>query len=148
MNNFLGHNNSKNEHVPGWMVDVDHGLYDYHVWGSKQDLNGMILNQCGNGKKWFGFMDSENDVGLINTTLSGCGKAKLDFGNCFEYGGRVVAYKNSKELGMANALENKIIAFEFFDGDLIEIRGRGSIILLNNFVQDPCPGESKIFIHR
>ena len=113
---------------------------------SKYDPNGIILKQCGNGTKWFGFAD-RNDVGTINTTLSGCGKATLNFGNCGNHG-RVVAYKNGKELGRAHAFENKTIAFEFFDGDSIEIRlYNWGIILLNNFVQDPCPGGSKIFIH-
>ena len=130
------------------MVDVAHGLHDYHVW-SKYDKNGIFLQWCGNGKKWFAFMKKRNEVGSINTTLSGCGKATLDFGNCF-IDGNVAAYKNGKELGMAKALENKTIAFEFFDGDLIEIQDHdsGSIMLFNNFLQDPCPGEIKIFIHK
>ena len=91
-------------------------------------------------------MKNEDEVGLINTTLTGCGNATLDFGNCNVYG-RVVAFKNGKELGVADGLKNKTITFEFFDGDSIEIRGYGSIILLCNFVQDPCPGEDMIFIH-
>ena len=130
------------------MVDADYGLHNYHVWGSKHDKIGRIFKSCGNGTKWFGF-SYKNNVGTINTTLSGCGKATLNFGNC-GYAGRVVFYKNGKELGMANAFENKTIAFEFFDGDLIEIQDhdRGSTMLLNNFVQDHCPGENKIFIHR
>ena len=128
------------------MVDVDYGLHDYNDW-SKYDKNGRVFKECGNGKKWFGFVGSEDDVGLINTTLSGCGTATLEFGNCYDEG-RIVAYKNGKEIGVADGLENKTIAFEFFDGDSIEIRlYNWGIILLNNFVQDPCPGESKIFIH-
>ena len=129
------------------MVDVDFGLHNYHNW-SKYDKNGHIFNKCGNGKKWFGF-SYKNNVGTINTTLSGCGKATLNFGNC-GHGGSVVFYKNSKILGIANTFENKNIAFEFFDGDLIEIQDHdsGSIMLFNNFLQDPCPGEIKIFIHK
>ena len=92
-------------------------------------------------------MKTEDEIGLINTTLTGCGKATLDFGNCNVYG-RVVAFKNGKELGVADGLKNKTITFEFFDGDSIQIQGKyGSTILLNNFVQDPCPGKRKIFIH-
>ena len=127
LNNLLGHNNSKNEHVPGWMIDVE------YVQPDEDYL-----------KKWFGY--NYYSGGSVNTTLFGCGNATLNFGNCFDFG-EVAAYKNGKELGMANANENKTIAFEFFDGDSIEIRGYGGIILLNNFVQDPCPGKSKIFIH-
>ena len=92
-------------------------------------------------------MEYDNETGFINTILSGCGSATLDFGNCDEYG-RVVAYKNGKELGMADALENRTINFKFFDGDLIEIHGyEFGVILLNDFVQDPCPGENMILIH-
>ena len=145
LKNLLGHNNSKNEHVLQWMINVDHGFHDHYVW-SKHDPNGMILKQCGNGKKWFGFMVYDNEVGSINTTLSGCGNTTLDFGNCNE-DGIVVAYKNGKELGHVFGLNNMIIAFEFFDGDSIEIRGYYlGRILLNNFVQDPCPGKFEIFI--
>ena len=145
LNNLLGHNNSKNEHVPGWMVDVAHGLHDHHAWSKKYDPNGHAFQRCGNGTKWFGFAIG-NDEGMINTNLSGCGNATLDFGNCNGYG-RVVAFKNGKELCVADGLKNKTITFEFFDGDSIEIRENGGIILLNNFVQYPCPGESKNFIH-
>ena len=111
---------------------------------SSNTQNGMLFKQCGNGKKWFGLF--EDEVGLINTTLSGCGNATLDFGNCYEEGS-VAAFKNGKELGRVDGLKNKKIFFEFFDGDSIEIRGYGlSVILLNNFIQDPCPNESKILI--
>ena len=102
-------------------------------------------SDCGKGKKWFGY--NYDSGGSVNTTLFGCGNATLDFGNC-AYWGRVVAYKNGKELGMADGLENRTINFKFFDGDLIEIHVHDfGIILLNDFVQDPCPGENMIFIH-
>ena len=198
LNNLLGHNDSKNEHIHGWMIDVDHGQHDPYVWGKENwAKEGNYYERCGSGKKWFGWKTSYQ-VGSINTTLSGCGNATLDFGNCNE-GGRVVAYKNGKELGHVYGLENMTIAFEFFDGDLIEISGYDSgsdynygdygydygsgnslspkkkreinslitsldtvwkssqkrdngydygdygydygIILLNNFVQEPCPGK-------
>ena len=131
---------------PGWEINVDFGLYNYIDWG-KYDPNGILVKKCGNGKKWFGF-SKRYDVESINTILSGCGCAKLNFGNC-AHSGRVVAYKKGKELGMADALENRTITFEFFDGDLIEIHGYVlGVILLNDFVQITCPGESKIFIHK
>ena len=102
------------------------------------------LSDCGKGKKWFGY--NGDSGGSINTTLFGCGKAHLDFGNCYDRR-EVLAYKNGKELGSVNGLKNKTIDFGYLDGDSIEIRENGGVILLNNFVQDPCPGKSKIFIH-
>ena len=147
LNNLLGHNDLKN--VSGWKVDIISGQYNHHVWGTEhwaQKRN--YYERCGSGKKWFGWKTSPQ-VGSINTILFGCGNAKLDFGNCYDFG-EVVAYKNGKEIGMANASENKTIAFEFFDGDSIVIQAHDlySAMLLNDFVQDPCPGESKIFIHK
>ena len=146
MNNLLGHNNSRNEHVPGWTVDVHTGQHDYHVWG-KEDwaIRGKYFERCGQGKKWYGWKGLDN-VGSINTTLIGCGNATLDFGNCGE--GNVTVYKNGELLSDAGIWKNNTITFDFFDGDSIDIKEYGSgIILLNNFVQNPCPGECKIFIH-
>ena len=120
------------------MVDVE------YVQRSEKDPNEILYRNCGKGKKWFGYNGYSG--GSINTTLFGCGNATLDFGNCLDRG-EVLAFLNGKELGSVNGLKNKTIDFGYLDGDSIEIRENGGVILLNNFVQDPCPGKSKIFIH-
>ena len=146
LNNLLGHRNSMKEQVPGWKVDVEYvQLSDVeYAQLSEHASDKDYFRNCGKGEKWFGYGGYSG--GSINTTLFGCGNTTLDFGNCHE-SGKVVAYKNGKEIGWVGSFGKKTIAFEFLDGDLVEIRETGGIILLNNFVQDPCPGESKIFIH-
>ena len=115
------------------MVDVE------YVQANEENLS-----DCGKGKRWFGY--NYDSGGSVNTTLFGCGNASLNFGNCYE-SGKVLAYLNGIELGSVTGLKNKTIDFGFMDGDSIEIQENGGIILLNNFVQNPCPGESRIFIH-
>ena len=146
LNNLLGHRNSMKEQVPGWKVDVEYvQLSDVeYAQLSEHASDKDYFRNCGKGEKWFGYGGYSG--GSINTTLFGCGNATLDFGNCLDRG-EVLAFLNGKELGSVNGLKNKTIDFGYLDGDSIEIRENGGIILLNSFVQDPCPGKFKIFIH-
>ena len=70
--------------------------------------------------------------------MKGCGRGILDFGNCFD--STVKVFLNGKPISIAYAkIEeklftlNKIVEFDFEDGDLLELQEGHSIILFNSF---------------
>ena len=115
--------------VPGWNLDnVDRGSVANDNWGS-----------CREGNSWYGY----NDVGKgsINTTLRGCGVAKLDFGQCLYSGDSTQVNLNGKEIGRANDQLSKTIEFNFKDGDILELKQSNfgfSFIRFNSFTVISC----------
>ena len=124
------------KNVPGWNLDnVDSGSFINENYGS-----------CGDGNSWFGYL-SVGGIGSINTTLRGCGVAKLDFGECSKYGGPsafILVNLNGKEIGRATRGQlSKTIEFNFKDGDILELKeGKdysvSSFIRFNNFTVISC----------
>ena len=106
-----------------------------------------IWKKCGNGTKWFGYRGRRE----INTILKGCGKGKLDFGNCGYYN-KVNVYLNGQEVGSATGYKpNNIAEFNFNDGDLIEIvaNADNAVIQFNSFSVSSCgcPGTFNFDVH-
>ena len=73
-------------------------------------------------------------IGFIRTTLNGCGKARLDFGNCANVGYTQVKL-DGNEISVANANEHsKIVEFTFQHGSVLELSDLNyGIIKFNNF---------------
>ena len=80
---------------------------------------------------WFGFKVIDANVASIQTTLKGCGKARLDYGNCFhcfscdssnyDY---VHVRLNGVEISRAannNQELSKTVEFDFTDGNTVEL---------------------------
>ena len=120
------------KNVPGWNLDnVDQGSVKNDTW-----------KHCGNRYDWYGYL-SGSGIGSINTTLRGCGVAKLDFGVCYgvRNGDSTQVNLNGKEIGRATGLQrSKTIEFNFKDGDILELKEGSdySAIRFNSFTAISC----------
>lgn len=121
------------KNVPGWNLDnVDRGsVVDEYYYN------------CRDGNSWYGFLNI-GGKGSINTTLRGCGVAKLDFGQCSIYGDpgdSTHVNLNGNEIGRAiNLQPSKTIEFNFKDGDILELKEGSdfSAIRFNSFTIISC----------
>ena len=114
--------------VNGWTLSIDFDLI-------KDGRYGM----CGDYNSWY------SNYGLwlktLETTLNGCGKARLDFGNCHRlFESLVQAFLNGKEIGTATTNElSKKIEFDFYDGDTLKlVESNNGHIRFNNFTVVSC----------
>ena len=87
--------------------------------------------------------------GYIRTSLNKCGRARLNFGNCYieskiSPNHYVQVNLNNIEIGQAYVGEtNKTIEFDFKDGDVLELRDivqhrSSSMIKFNDFAIITC----------
>ena len=92
-----------------------------------------------NCPNWYGWGKSKK-VGSINTTLSGSGCAKLDFGNCHDTG-TVKAFLDGQEIESADALiPHKVVEFNFNPGSVLRISEYDiAVIQFNNLEIIDCP---------
>ena len=81
----------------------------------------------------------------IETTLKGCGTAKLDFGNCYTIDCNVNAYIDGKRIGTASKeTPHKVVTFKFKEGSKLKItegEAPGStfcMMMFNNFEVISC----------
>ena len=120
--NKLRGTTSKN--VEGWTLDVD--------YGSVLDKN---FRKCRDDNSWYGYGGGRS----IKTNLIGYGKARLDFGNCYD-NGNVRAFLNGNEIGKATQYElSKKIEFYFNNGDTLELKEfYFASIRFNNFTVLSC----------
>ena len=110
-----------NRNVKGWTIHISGGLF-------QMDTGNKYYRTCGNnGMDWYGYCDGYNcgsnkrNLGSIETTLSGCGTAKLDYGNCYEHG-EVRVYLDGNQIDVAYPhTPNKIVEFEFKEGSKLKI---------------------------
>ena len=58
--------------------------------------------------------------GTMKTTLRMCGKVRLKFGNCGNFG-YVVAKLNGKQVGRVDGYQSKTLVLAFKDGDILEL---------------------------
>ena len=79
-------------------------------------------------------------VGSIVTTLSGSGRARLDFGNCHS-GGTVKAFLDGQEIGSADALiPHKVVEFNFNPGSVLRMSEYDkAVIQFNSLQMIDCP---------
>ena len=99
LNNLIG---SSSSNVEGWTINV--GFYQQN----------SHYQECYNNKSWHGYI-GDDLIGSIKTILNGCGKAILDFGNCYKSGTTQVKLNGKVSLVMDSVTQNPI--------DFKEIRG-------------------------
>ena len=142
VNNLVG---SSSPMVDGWTIDVTVGTAFPPV-GSPPNGDFNLLNCVGNDF-WFGLTPTGSNSGSIRTTLNGCGRARLDYGNCqhlFSDPGSdsVHVILNGNEISSAanNGQElSKTVEFDFNDGDILELYEDGlSTIKFNGFTIICC----------
>ena len=111
--------------VDGWtFTNIENGQFN-------QQPSHSYYNMCGEGKYWYGYGNGET-VGSIKTTLNGCGKAILDYGNCY-IGGRVDVNLNGVRIDYAwSNTPSKIVEFSYTDGSILEISEPSSSIIQFN----------------
>ena len=69
-----------------------------------------------------GSCGGETGIGSIETTLKGCGTAKLDFGNCYDADCNVYAYIDGKRIATApKNTPHKLVIFNFKEGSKLKI---------------------------
>ena len=110
--------------VSRWTIDCDDG-----VW----------IKTWKNCQNWYGWGKNEK-VGSIVTTLSGSGRARLDFGNCHDTG-TVKAFLDGQEIGSADALiPHKVVEFNFNPGSVLRMSEYGkAVIQFNSLQMIDCP---------
>ena len=130
--------------VDGWTIDVTHGTAFPPI--SSPPYGDFNLFKCNGNDFWFGLKTNPNKAS-IKTTLKGCGKARLDYGNCYSCTGPcpvqyVHVTLNGNEVSKAayNGLElSKTVDFDFNDGDILELYEDGlSAIKFNGFTIIKC----------
>ena len=122
LNNLL--ESTSTNTVNGWTIACNEG-----VWTTQQ----------GDCKNWYGW-GSSHEVGSIATTLSGWGRARLDFGNCNGLG-TVKALLDGQEIGSADALiPHKVVEFNFNPGSVLRMSEYDvAVIQFNNLEIIGCP---------
>ena len=108
----------------GWKIYANHAFsskkkYSYdNYWGKK----------CSNGgKNWWGWCSGncgggKSKLGKIETTLKGCGTARLDFGNCYPNQCQVDVYVDGRRISTANKnTPHKVVQFDFKNGSKLKI---------------------------
>ena len=116
VNDILQYTSTSN--VPYWDIDANKG-----VW------TGHFKDRCEN---WYGYMDY-GEIGSIKITLSGHGRAKLNFGNCYT-SGIVKVFLDNTEIATASGDEKtKTVEFAYSDGNELKLTEDFAIIVFNSF---------------
>ena len=124
----------------GWRI------YASNAYSSIKKRNDSWQKRCSNGgKNWWGWCDGNcggvNHIGSIETTLKGCGTAKLNFGNCYDTDCNVNAYIDGKIIDTASKeTPHKVVTFEFKEGSKLKISNARAacMMIFNNFEVISC----------
>ena len=118
VNDILQYKSTLN--IPGWEIDCSH-------LGTQSIGNPLCPN-------WSCFKD-RHLLGYIKTTLSGSGRAKLDFGNCYHTSGIVKVFLDNTEIASAtNGTASKTVEFDYNDGNELKlVEENTAIIMFNSF---------------
>ena len=146
VNNLVG---SSSLMVDGWTLDVDCGTAFPPVGNPPCESSaGFNAFACIGSNFWFGLTHTIGNVASIKTTLNGCGRARLDYGNCQNQFGAdsgmdsVHVMLNGNEISSAanNGQElSKTIEFDFTNGDILELNEDGpSAIRFNSMTILSC----------
>ena len=126
--NLIG---SRSQTVPGWTMNITVGS----PIPSSEDVHRKfkIMQKCFHPYTWWGDYSGQPS-GYIRTKLNKCGKARLNFGNCYQNSDNVQVNLNNIEIGRAKGgVDNKTIEFEFKDGDILELRDIGVAAIKFNY---------------
>ena len=133
--------------VPGWTMDIDTGSPTPEKEDKYRKMDEWDMHKCFHPYTWWGEnIGSYN--GFIKTSLKRCGRARLNFGNCYidenkkkhQHKHYVQVKLNNVEIGQADAgISNKTIEFDFKDGDILELQDIAeATIKFNDFVIISC----------
>ena len=86
-------------------------------------------------KNWFGW---SNQLGSIDTTLQGNGKARHSFENCHDHGHVDVLLDGDKITSGKAHVNNKKVEFYFKNGTQLEISEKAGIIQRNSLEIIEC----------
>ena len=101
--------------IPGWDIDCPKRKH-YHI--------------CQN---WYCYKSRE-EVGSIKTTLSGNGRAKLNFGNCWTSGVVKVFLDNIEIASATSGTASTTVEFDYNDGNELKlVEENVGIIVFNSF---------------
>ena len=121
VNNII--NFGPGDNIPNWTVDCSSRGKN---WGS-----------C---STWY-CLKSGNAMGAIATVFHVRGRAKLDYGQCYDKVGRIVrVFLNGVEISSAKGhVPSKIVSFDFNEGDILKITEHSSAVLgFNKFEVIEC----------
>ena len=135
--------------VDGWTLDVTEGTAFPPIPFPLPSIpyGDFSLLKCTGNDFWFGLKLGSGNLASIKTSLQGCGKARLDFGNCYDCFSCqnfdfVHVKLNGNEISKAanNGQElSKTVEFDFNDGDILELYENGiSAIKFNGFAIIEC----------
>ena len=105
-------------------------MFNIVNWASDLD-NGVWNNPKSSCQNWYGW--TSGSMGTMNTTLTGEGKAELDFGNCGT-SGHVKVYLDGLEIESAGPGETKLVQFNYIDGTKLAIHEVSGIIQVNSLL--------------
>ena len=117
---------STTKNAPGWTINVK--------YVKSKMFNGAYWRGCDGDNSWFGWGGN----GYIETTLHGCGRARLDFGNCAQC--KVSVQLCGKTIA-THCFASKTIEFDFKEGDVLRLShctSKGGIIKFNSFKVIHC----------
>ena len=133
------------KYATGWKIYANSAYSRVKKYGSS---GSSWQKRCSNGdKNWFGWCDgycgAGYNVGKIETTLKGCGTARLDFGNCYTSYCQVYVYIDGKKIASANMnTPHKVVYFNFKNGSKLRITegndGRSCMMTFNSFKVISC----------
>ena len=108
----------------GWKIDAP-------------DQNKGYGQECLKTNTFWGYKH-KSEVGSVETTFQGSGKATLNFGNCYE-GGTTKVFLNEREIGKAGRYEYPEVSFNFKKGDTLKlIEVDSGIIKINSLDIEGC----------
>ena len=114
LNNLLGSTSTNTAY--GWTIDCNYG-----VWQSS-------FGVCSN---WYGYNNWIN-IGSVSTTFNVKGRARLDFGNCYN-SGTVYAYLDGYVIASApQSTSSKTVEFDFNIGSILKIAEENVAIIQFN----------------
>ena len=126
VNDILQYTSTSN--VPNW--DIDANMIVGIEW---------FKNRCEN---WYGYEDA-SAIGSIKTTLSGTGRAKLNFGNCYKSGNVKVFLDNTEIAAASGDEKSKTVEFAYSDGNELKLTEDFAIIVFNSFEVLSCTHTGK-----
>ena len=114
------------KNIPGWTINVK--------YVKSKMFNGAYWRGCDGDNSWFGWGGN----GYIETTLHGCGRACLDFGNCAQC--KVYVQLCGKTIA-THCFASKKVCFDYKEGDVLRLShctSNAGIIKFNSFKVIHC----------
>ena len=126
-----------NSHVKGLLnISAPEDIVGWHTTCTHGNIYGDSISDCSGN--WFTYASGSPSC-YIKTTLNGNGRAKIDFGNCYD-DGVAKLFLDGNEIASAGASEvNVVKEFDFADGsELMLTEESYGVISFNSFEVLTC----------